>query len=63
VNGRGIGGASDAGAIGLNLIQRPGTAVRIEANAFRKVIGTRLPMQTLHQHLYALLRGTLRSGL
>ena len=60
----GMVGASEAlqmqGAIGLNLVQLPGTAVRIEANAFRKVIGSRMPIQTLiHQHLYALLRQIL----
>ena len=60
----GMVGASEAlqmqGAIGLNLVQLPGTAVRIDANAFRKVIGNRIAAQTLiHQHLYALLRQIL----
>ena len=60
----GMVGASEAlqmqGAIGLNLVQLPGTAVRIEANAFRKVIGNRMPVQNLiHQHLYALMRQIL----
>ena len=48
------------GAMGLNLIQIPGSAVRIEANAFRKLIGGRPLMQKLvYQHLYALLRQIL----
>ena len=48
------------GAIGLNLIQLPGTAVRIDANVFRKVVGNRLAIQRLiHLHLYALLRQIL----
>jgi CRP-like cAMP-binding protein len=60
----GIVGASEAvqtkGSMGLNLIQIPGTAVRIEANAFRKVIGERPGVQRLiNEHLYALLRQVL----
>jgi hypothetical protein len=60
----GMVGASEAlqmqGATGLNLVQLPVTAVRIEANALRKIIGSRMPMQNLiHQHLYALLRQIL----
>src|SRR6266566_1917712 len=48
------------GSMGLNLIQVPGTAVRIDANTFRKVISGRIAVQTLiHQHLYALLRQVL----
>jgi len=46
--------------MGLNLIQIPGTAVRIEANAFRKVAGDRPGVQRLiSEHLYALLRQIL----
>lgn len=60
----GVVGASEAlqmqGAIGLNLIQLPGTAVRIDANAFRQVSGNRLAIQRLvNQHAYALLRQVL----
>jgi CRP-like cAMP-binding protein len=58
-----VGGAEvfqTRGAMGLNLIQIPGTAVRIEAAAFRKVISTRpLVQQLIYQHLYALLRQIL----
>ena len=47
-------------AIGLNLIQIPGNAVRIDAAAFRELITSRLGLQQLiHQHLYALLRQIL----
>jgi CRP-like cAMP-binding protein len=46
--------------MGLNLIQIPGTAVRIEADAFRKVINDRPVMQGLiYEHLYSLLRQIL----
>jgi CRP-like cAMP-binding protein len=60
----GIVGASEVlqalGAIGLNLVQIPGTAVRIEAKAFRKLLSNRPPLQELiHRHLYALLRQVL----
>jgi len=60
----GMVGASEAlqaqGSMGLCLVQLPGTAVRIDANAFRKVVSTRMPMQTLiNHHLYALLRQIL----
>ncbi len=60
----GMVGASEAlqmqGAIGLNLVQLPGTAVRIDANAFRKVVASRMPIQRLiHRHVYALMRQIL----
>jgi CRP-like cAMP-binding protein len=60
----GIVGASEVlqmqGAMGLNLIQIAGTAVRIEAEAFLKVIGTRpLVQRLIQQHLYALVRQIL----
>jgi CRP-like cAMP-binding protein len=60
----GIVGASEVlqtyGSMGLNLVQIPGTAVRIEAQAFRKVLDSRPLMQELiHRHLYALLRQVL----
>jgi CRP-like cAMP-binding protein len=48
------------GAMGLNIIQIPGAAVRIEAAAFRKVMLSRMPVQQMiHQHTYALLRQVL----
>jgi CRP-like cAMP-binding protein len=60
----GVVGASEVlqtlGALGLNLIQIPGTAVRIGANSFRKLFVDRMPVQQLiHQHTYALLRQIL----
>ena len=60
----GIVGAAEVfqtkGAMGLNLIQIPGTAVRIEAAAFRKVINDRPVVQRLiYDHLYSLLRQIL----
>jgi len=64
IGNEGMVGASEAlqmqGAIGLNLIQLPGTAVRIDANVFRQVSGNRMAMQRLiHQLVYALLRQVL----
>jgi CRP-like cAMP-binding protein len=48
------------GSMGLNLIQIPGVALRIEAGAFKELISARPAMQQLlHQHLYALLRQIL----
>ena len=48
------------GAMGLSLVQIPGTALRNEAAAFLKVIGDRAPVQRLiYQHMYALLRQVL----
>jgi CRP-like cAMP-binding protein len=60
----GVVGASEAlqmqGSMGLCLVQIPGAAVRIDANAFRKVIRDRPRVQRLiHQHVYALLRQVL----
>ena len=60
----GVVGASELlqeqGAMGLNLVQIPGTAVRIAAAAFLKVVGSRRPVERLiHQHLYALMRQIL----
>ena len=47
-------------AMGLNLIQIPGNAVRIGATAFRELISIRPGLQQLiHQNLYALLRQIL----
>jgi hypothetical protein len=49
ISKEGIAGASEAlqmqGSIGLNLIQLSGTAIRIDADVFRKVIGTRIAIQ------------------
>jgi CRP-like cAMP-binding protein len=48
------------GEIGLNLVQIPGTAVRIEAETFRKIVTTRPVVQNLVQHhTYALMRQIL----
>ena len=64
IGNEGMVGASEAvqmqGAIGLHLVQLPGTAVRIDATAFRRVISGRVAAQRLiHQHSYALLRQVL----
>lgn len=63
----GVVGASELiqtqGAMGLNLIQIPGVAVRIDANAFRKLISDRpLVERLIHQHLYALMRQILHGA-
>lgn len=60
----GVIGASELiqaqGAMGLNLVQIPGAAVRIEADLFRKVIRSRPSVERLiSQHLYALMRQIL----
>ena len=60
----GVVGASEVlqvqPSMGLNLIQIPGDAVRIEADAFRKIIGGRPMIQkVINQHLYALMRQIL----
>lgn len=60
----GVVGASEAlqtlGAMGLTIVQIPGSAVRIEAAAFRRWIAERLPVQqSIHQHTYALMRQIL----
>ena len=57
----GIVGASEVlqtkDAFGLNLVQIPGTALRIGAEAFRKLVAShpRVP-QLVHDHMYALVR-------
>jgi CRP-like cAMP-binding protein len=63
----GVVGASELlqtrGAMGLNLIQIPGTSVRIDADAFRKVISTRPLIEwQIHQHLYELTRQILQGA-
>jgi CRP-like cAMP-binding protein len=47
-------------SMGLSLIQIPGTAVRISADAFREASKDRMPVQRLiDRHIYALLRQIL----
>src|SRR5579859_1439721 len=63
----GVIGASEVfqrqGAIGLNLVQVPGTAVRIEAEALRKVAGSQpANRQLIDQHLFALMRQILHGA-
>jgi CRP-like cAMP-binding protein len=63
----GVLGASELiqkqGAMGLNLVQIPGTVVRIDAGAFRKVLSSRPRVGILiHQHLYALMRQVLQGA-
>lgn len=60
----GIVGGSEVlqtlGSIGLNLVQIPGTAVRVEAETFREIVSTRPLLERLiHQHMYALMRQIL----
>lgn len=60
----GIVGAAEAlqtkRSIGLNLIQIPGTALRITAEAFRKLVVNHPRVQRLvHEHMYALMRQIL----
>ena len=64
VGREGVLGASELiqgqGAMGLNLVQIPGTAVRIAADAFRDVLRDRpLVRDLVHQHLFALMRQVL----
>lgn len=64
VGNEGVAGASEVlqiqPAMGLNLIQIPGLAVMIKADAFRKIIAGRPLMQkAINQHLYALMRQIL----
>ena len=64
VGNEGVIGASELlqtqGAMGLNLVQIPGAALRIEADAFRNLINARPLIQKLiNQHLYALMRQIL----
>jgi CRP-like cAMP-binding protein len=60
----GVVGASELiqaqGAIGLNLVQLPGAAVRVEAVPSRKLLEQPAAVQKLvHQHFYALMRQIL----
>jgi CRP-like cAMP-binding protein len=64
VGREGVLGASELiqgqGAMGLNLVQIPGNAVRIAADAFRDVLRERpLVRDLMHQHLFALMRQVL----
>lgn len=64
IGSEGVTGASEVlqiqPAMGLTLIQIPGDAVRIRADAFRKIIGNRpLVHKVINQHLYALMRQIL----
>ncbi|HYW47271.1 MAG TPA: Crp/Fnr family transcriptional regulator [Bryobacteraceae bacterium] len=64
VGREGVVGASEIlqaqGAMGLNLVQIPGAAVRIKADAFRRLIGSRpLVRKTIDLHSYALTRQIL----
>jgi CRP-like cAMP-binding protein len=67
IGNEGVVGASELiqtqGAMGLNLIQIPGAAVRIDADAFLTVISQRpLIERLIHQHLYALMRQILHGA-
>jgi CRP-like cAMP-binding protein len=60
----GVVGASELiqrqGAMGLSIIQLPGTAARIDRDAFQKVTSSRPRLQDLmHRHLFALMRQVL----
>jgi CRP-like cAMP-binding protein len=64
VGREGVVGASELiqsqGAIGLSIIQLPGTAVRIAADAFLRLVNSRPEMPNLmSRHLYALMRQVL----
>jgi CRP-like cAMP-binding protein len=63
----GVVGASEIfqkqGAMGLNLVQIPGTAVRIDANALLKLTESRPAIkQLIDQHLFALMRQILHGA-
>jgi CRP-like cAMP-binding protein len=63
----GVIGASEIiqeqGSLSLNLVQIPGDALRIEADAFRRVLKRRPTVERLiHQHLYALMRQILHGA-
>jgi CRP-like cAMP-binding protein len=64
IGNEGVVGASEIlqlqGSMGLSLIQIGGTAVRVKAISFQKLIDSRPLMQKLvNQHLYALMRQIL----
>ncbi len=64
VGKEGVVGASELiqtqGAMGVNLVQIPGEAVKIRTDVFRKFMDSRpLMLKVMHQHLYALMRQIL----
>ena len=64
VGKEGVVGASELiqsrGALGLNLVQLPGAAVRVEASAFLSLIERRpMLLKVIDQHMYALMRQIL----
>lgn len=67
VGKEGVTGAAETiqslGAIGLNLVQIPGIAVRIEAGKFRELMTSRPLIEGLmHRHQYALMRQILHGA-
>ena len=63
VGREGVVGASELiqaqGGMGLNLVQIPGEAVKINAEVFRDIMRRPKVLQVVHQHLYALMRQIL----
>jgi CRP-like cAMP-binding protein len=64
VGKEGVVGASELiqsqESMGLNLVQLPGTAVRVDAGIFRELLEIRpLLKRLIHQHFYALMRQIL----
>jgi CRP-like cAMP-binding protein len=64
VGKEGVVGAAELiqsqGAMGLNIVQLPGAAVRIEAGAFRRLLDTQPKvLELVNQHFYALMRQIL----
>lgn len=48
------------GAIGLNIVQLPGVALRVGAEAFRTLVGTRPQLErAVNAHMYSLMRQIL----
>jgi CRP-like cAMP-binding protein len=66
VGKEGVAGAAELlqtqGAMGLNLIQIPGDAVRIDAAAFQRLGRRPLIEDILHRHQYALMRQILQGA-
>jgi CRP-like cAMP-binding protein len=67
VGNEGVVGAAEIlqeqGAMGLNLVQIPGTALRIGAEPFRKLMRGRPLLELLmNRHLYALMRQILQGA-
>ncbi len=64
IGNEGVAGAAEIlqgkGAFGLHLVQIPGTALRIGAVAFQRVVQSHPRIQQLvHDHMYALMRQVL----